>query len=243
MSAKRLTDAGIAQRPEALLLDAGDTIVFFDPSSLAAPLRAAGVEVEPSRLEAALHPAKRHYQQQLTLGVSHMDGWSLLMCALLEHAGVEASRARELLPQLRAAHMEYNFWRRVPAGVTAALTRARVAGLRLGVVSNSEGKLRSLFERLGLAEHFELIVDSQLEGVQKPNPEIFRRALERMALRPERALYAGDIPEVDILGARAAGMNAVLVDATGHYRDQTQWVQMASVQELIDALLALPAHG
>ena len=77
-------------------------------------------------------------------------------------------------------------------------------------------------------------------GGPKPDPEIFRRALTRMGLRPEQALYAGDIPEVDILGARAAGMEAVLIDAGGHYRDQPQWPRLASVEELVTRLLALP---
>lgn len=228
-------------RPDALLLDAGDTLVFFDPSAVAQALAAEGVTVEEARLEAALHPAKRYYQQQLTLGVTHMDGWSLLISDLLVRAGIDQPRALSLLPALRAAHSDFNFWRRVSPGLSQALGRARANGLRLGVVSNSEGKLRALFERLGLVSHFEVIVDSQLEGVQKPDAEIFRRGLARMGVAKERALYAGDIPEIDVIGARSAGMDAVLVDAIGRYDDQPEWVRVPSVEVLIDALLALPA--
>jgi putative hydrolase of the HAD superfamily len=121
-----------------------------------------------------------------------------------------------------------------------ALMRARAEGMRIGVISNSEGKLRSVFERVGLLPYLDLVVDSHLEGVQKPDPEIFRRALLRLELAPSRAIYAGDIPEVDVLGARGAGMEGVVVDAFGDY-EGTDWPRVASVAELIDKLLALPA--
>jgi putative hydrolase of the HAD superfamily len=107
------------------------------------------------------------------------------------------------------------------------------------VVSNSEGRLASVLARVGISAHFEIVVDSHLEGVHKPDPEIFRRALARLQLAPERAIYAGDIPEVDVLGARAAGMAGVLVDAFDHHAGST-WPRVRSVQALIDALLALP---
>jgi putative hydrolase of the HAD superfamily len=100
--------------------------------------------------------------------------------------------------------------------------------------------LAVLLERVGLAAHFEVVLDSQLEGVQKPDPEIFRRALERMGIAAGRALYAGDIPEIDVLGARAAGMSGVLIDAAGRYSDEQGWSRVPSVAALIDALLALP---
>jgi FMN phosphatase YigB (HAD superfamily) len=147
-------------------------------------------------------------------------------------------RVRLLLPALRRVHDDFYFWRRVPAGLPEALARARTAGLRIGVVSNSEGRLRSVFERIGLLPYLDVVVDSHLEGVQKPDPEIFRRALARLDLAPDRAIYAGDIPEVDVLGARGAGMEGVLVDAFDDYAG-THWPRVASVAELVDGLLAL----
>lgn len=229
----------LTRRPAALLLDAGDTLIFFDAAAVASVLAAEGIDVDPARLDAALHPAKRRYPERLARGGSHLDGWSLLMLDLLELSGVPPEPAHAALPALKRAHMDFNFWRRVPAGLIAGLERARAAGLRLGVVSNSEGRLREVLDRVGLSPHLELMLDSQLEGVHKPNPEIFRRALARMGVAAEAALYAGDIPEVDVLGARGAGMAGVLIDAGGHYAGH-EWPRMASVQALIDALLALP---
>jgi putative hydrolase of the HAD superfamily len=77
--------------------------------------------------------------------------------------------------------------------------------------------------------------------VEKPDPEIFRRALERLGVPKQRAVYAGDVPEVDVSGARNAGMHGVLIDGPGHYAGEPQWPRAVSVQALIDELLALPA--
>ena len=94
-----------------------------------------------------------------------------------------------------------------------------------------------LFESLGLAAQFELVVDSALEGVRKPDPEIFRRALARMGgVAPSAALYAGDIPSVDVVGARAAGMEGVLIDTFDHFPDYRDAPRFASVSALLAAL-------
>lgn len=232
--------ASLHNRPHALLLDAGDTLLFLDCEALAAALGTLGETVASERLAATVFESKRAYQAMLQRGGGHEDGWAVLMRAMLTGAGVADTRARELLPALRSVHEDFYFWRRVPPGLAEALSGARAAGLRLGVVSNSEGRLASVLSRVGLLPHFELVVDSHLEGVSKPAPEIFRRALERMQVAPEHAIYAGDIPEVDLAGARAAGMHGVLVDAFDHYTNRPELPRVRSVVELVAALLALP---
>jgi putative hydrolase of the HAD superfamily len=123
----------------------------------------------------------------------------------------------------------------VPAGLSEALDRAAQSGIRLGVVSNSEGHLAALFDRLDLSRHFEHVVDSAPEGVRKPDPEIFRRALVRFGVDAAQALYAGDIPQVDVDGARAAGMEAVLIDPLNHYSEYTSAPRLTSVVELLSS--------
>ena len=64
---------------------------------------------------------------------------------------------------------------------------------------------------------FETVVDSHVVGVRKPEPGIFEIALERLKLAPERAVYLGDIPRVDVVGARAAGIAPILFDRHEFY--------------------------
>lgn len=228
------------KRPQALLLDAGDTLIFFDAAAVAHELLALGVTVDPAKLDMALHPAKRAYQARLATGHRHEDGWNVLVTELLTLAGVAADAVAKHLPTLRRIHDDFYFWRKVPGDLVPALERARAAGLKLAIVSNSEGRLRSVLERVGLHAHFELVIDSHLEGVQKPDPEIFQRALVRLGVHAERSVYAGDIPEVDVHGAERVGMHGVLIDGGGHYAALAGVARARSVAELIDALLALP---
>jgi HAD superfamily hydrolase (TIGR01509 family) len=232
----------LTARPDALLLDVGDTLLFFDGHAVSDALAAQGVALAAERIDGALHEAKQSYRRHVGQGRDHEGGWFGLMRDLLVLAGLSREQAEPLLPGLRRVHDELYFWRRVPPELPAALERARAGGLRLGVVSNSEGRLVSVLQRLGLFSQFELIIDSAIEGVQKPDPEIFRRALARLGVAAERALYAGDMPEVDVSGARAAGMQGVLVDPLGHYASEPEWPRVASVAVLIDELLGLASR-
>jgi putative hydrolase of the HAD superfamily len=228
-------------RPEALLLDAGDTVLFMDYGALADALHALGETVAKEQLERSMPVAKSAYQTVVRDNAQHEHGWFVLMRSLLLEAGVKAERAEGLLQSLRAIHEDFYFWRNVPADVPTALARARDAGIRIGVVSNSEGKLQSVFERVGLLPWFEVVVDSHLEGVAKPDPAIFQIALTRLGVAAERAIYAGDLPEIDLVGAHAAGMHGVLVDALDSYRARPDLPRVVSVAQLVDELLQLPA--
>ncbi|HEX6242112.1 MAG TPA: HAD family hydrolase [Polyangiales bacterium] len=221
-------------RPEVLLLDAGNTLVYLDHEALAACARQAGAAVEAPALARAEALAKRRYEALMTAGMSHEQGWDLHMSVLLESGGVAPAAVPAALEVIKAEHVRFNLWRKVPQGLPESLTRARRDGIRLGVVSNSEGRLMELFQRLGLADQFELVIDSALEGVRKPDPEIFRRALTRMGGVPaSAALYAGDIPSVDVVGARAAGMEGVLIDTLAHFPDYRDAPRFASVSALL----------
>lgn len=218
-------------------------MIFMDYGALSEALAELGESVAKEQLERSMPVAKSAYQTVVRASAQHEHGWFVLVRSLLMEAGVRAERAEGLLAPLRAIHDDFYFWRKPPAGLTEAFARARAAGLRLGVISNSEGRLQSVFERIGLLPWFEIVVDSHLEGVAKPDPAIFRIALERMQVAPEEAIYAGDLPEVDLVGATNAGMHAVIVDAFDSYHARPELPRVASVAALIDQLLQLPAAG
>jgi putative hydrolase of the HAD superfamily len=104
---------------------------------------------------------------------------------------------------------------RVHADVPDALRALRTRGLRLGVVSNFDGRLPGLMAGLGLAPLVDAVTHSSLAGAAKPDPAIFHAALTRLGVAPPEALHVGDDPRADVEGARAAGMHALLVDRTG----------------------------
>src|SRR5262249_44501585 len=106
-------------------------------------------------------------------------------------------------------------WDAADPTAAEALALARERGVRTAVISNSSGSVRTMLERLGLLTSLEFVLDSAIVGVEKPDPRIFRIALERAGLEPGEAVYVGDIYSIDVQGARAAGMRAVLLDPGG----------------------------
>jgi putative hydrolase of the HAD superfamily len=114
---------------------------------------------------------------------------------------------------------EYNLpvglWHLPDPEALTALRLARDAGCVAGVISNSNGSVRSILEETGLAAHLQFILDSAVVGFEKPDPRIFLMGLAEARVEPHEAVYIGDLYSVDVLGARAAGMAAVLLDPGG----------------------------
>ena len=127
---------------------------------------------------------------------------------------VDGDLPRRALDGLRDAFLVPDAWE-VFADVVPTLDALRREGVRLGVVSNWDSRLPEVLRVLELDRHFEVVGVSHFEGVEKPEPALFRRVLEKMEARPEEALHVGDIPELDLAGARAAGLDALLVDRRG----------------------------
>lgn len=104
-------------------------------------------------------------------------------------------------------------------GAVEALRDLSDAGYRLAVVSDSNGTIAQELERLricsvrdGEVTRVGAVVDSHLVGVEKPDPAIFRMALDALGVEADRSLYVGDTIRFDVVGARAAGLNPVHVD-------------------------------
>jgi putative hydrolase of the HAD superfamily len=103
--------------------------------------------------------------------------------------------------------------------VLPVLHALRAAGLRLGIVSNFERWLDALLEDCGVRSLFEVRVISGFEGVEKPDPRIFRIALDRAGVDAGASVYVGDLPDLDVAPAGSVGMFPVLIDRRDRYPD------------------------
>ncbi len=208
---------------DAVLFDAGGTLIELDYAFIASRAARHARGMEPAALRRAEGAARREIHRWAERPDRTLEGDAArrpsYFATLLEAAGLEPCVRDAVVSELEAEHARVNLWRVAVRGADAVLARLRARGLRLAVVSNSDGRVAQALASVGLAAHFEAIVDSHLEGVEKPDPAIFRRALERLRVQPERACYVGDIYAIDVCGARAAGLAPVLVDEVGAYAE------------------------
>jgi HAD superfamily hydrolase (TIGR01549 family) len=200
-------------RPRAVLFDAGNTLLFLDHPRMAAAVGAAlGLPLTGPALAAGAGAATRAMEAPR---VDDRARATAYLEALFLEAGVPAERLPEVRACLAALHGDRHLWSGTAGDTHDTLARLRNAGLKLGVVSNSDGRVAEALEAAGLREYFDVVVDSALVGVEKPDPAIFRAALAALDVSPAEALYVGDLYEIDVVGARAAGMDAVLLVGGG----------------------------
>jgi putative hydrolase of the HAD superfamily len=220
---------------DTVFLDAGGVLVFPNWGRVAERLAHHGVTITAEALSAVEWHAKHEVDTGAGGQSDLVRGW-LVFGRVFARAGVtDAGAIDAAIGDLQAYHAANNLWEVVPPDVIPALRRMRAAGKKLVVVSNANGRMRAALDRVGIAPHVDLVIDSFEEGVEKPDPAIFHRALERAGRRAESTVHVGDLFHTDVVGARAAGLRAVLLDMAGLYGDH-DCERVASLGELADVV-------
>jgi HAD superfamily hydrolase (TIGR01509 family) len=213
---------------DTLFLDAGGTLISMDFPRIARELGALGAPCAAeslARAEAAMRP---QVSRMIQAGGSTegRDTFSFFVDGVLEQVlprlGPKERRALtdRLVPRIRVPGRALDLWCLVLPGVSETLPKLRAAGIRLVVVSNADGTVEEGLTRVGLREHLDHVFDSHVVGFEKPDPRIFTHALTRSGSDPEKTLHVGDVYAADVLGARAAGLPAVLLDPHGDWGPQ-----------------------
>jgi len=202
---------------KAILFDAGNTLVWLDHPYLVQLLGEHGIATTSDDLLAAESDAKLILDEMVRGGNGGDDRsrGRIYFAEIFRRLGVAPEHFPPLAERLFARHAERNLWSLVHDHTTATLEELRGLGYRLGVISNADGRVEALLDSLGLRAHFEFVIDSGVVGVEKPDPRIFRMGVERMGVEPHEAVYVGDIYEIDVVGARNAGLHPYLIDPLG----------------------------
>jgi putative hydrolase of the HAD superfamily len=159
-------------------------------------------------------------------------------------AGVAAAPelAREAAAEYRRAYLGE---RRVISGAAELLARVRAQAMVAIVSNNVLEEQRNKLRHCGLDLFVDELVVSEEEGISKPDPEIFRRALARVGCGPDRAVMFGDSWEADIAGARAAGIRAVWLNRPGAARPEPadEVIELRALEPIETALQAIFGHA
>ena len=210
---------------KALLFDFGNTLAFLDYELLAREFsRLGGRKLDAATMESAEYEGRAALDRCMMSpgGPSDPDQPNRqYFRAWMKAAGIPVDELREHGQRFQALNQEETLWRVIRPGTIDLLERLKSRGFKLAVISNADGRVANDARRFGLALHFDAIIDSQVVGIAKPDPRIFQIALERLGVAPGQALYAGDIYSIDMVGARAAGIEGRLIDRMGRY----SWVE------------------
>ena len=201
---------------KAIFFDVGNTLLFPDRSHILAPLRQQKLTPSLQQWQAIERKTKKEFDDILQHdGKADRSFWYLFHSHLLRELGIDDDALRDEM--VETTRVSAN-WCDIRPGTREVLLRL---GQRypLAVISNADGKIADVLERCGIVDCFRTITDSGLIGCEKPHAAIFEEALRGMDAVAEQSLYVGDVYSVDYLGATRAGMQAILFDVSGAYRE------------------------
>lgn len=209
-----------------IFFDVGNTLLFPNRARMLAPLPR---EKHPSleAWQALERRTKKEFDDGLISGkIDHGFWWTFHTHLLNQLNAFDADVRDELVANTQNSAN----WDQILPGTREALERIRQQ-YAIAVISNADGKIDAVLRRCGICDCFACITDSGNVGQEKPHPEIFAAALREMKASPAESLYVGDVYSVDYVGARNAGMQAVLFDIAGAYKD-TEHPRVESLNEL-----------
>jgi putative hydrolase of the HAD superfamily len=224
---------------DTVFLDAGGVLCHPSWTRVADALVRHGATVTAAALAAAEQKATRDIDDAHVVQTTddRGRGW-LYFNLVLQHSGVQQNAGTDAaLAELREYHRHDNLWEHVEADVVPTLAALRGRGLKLVVVSNANGRLKHLFDRIDLTKWFDHVLDSHEWGVEKPDPRLFQLALEQSNANAAKTVHVGDLYHVDVVGARKAGLReGILLDLAGLYEgvDCPRVSSLAALVEWID---------
>jgi HAD superfamily hydrolase (TIGR01549 family) len=217
-----------------VFFDVGNTLLFPNRGRILAPLAA---ERHPTleTWQALERRTKQEFDQGMIAGkVDHSFWWTFYSHLLQQLGALDVASHDGVRDALVENTQSSANWDQIVPGTRDALERLRQE-YAIAVISNADGKIDAVLRRCGIADCFASITDSGNVGHEKPHPAIFEAALHEMKAPAAESLYVGDVYSIDYVGARNAGMQAVLFDVAGVYRER-EYPRVESLAGLEDWL-------
>jgi putative hydrolase of the HAD superfamily len=225
---------------KAVFFDLYQTLVHYQPSQEeleSDALKNLGIDVVAAALRRPILAANEYiYNQMAKKPLSQrsreevMALYSEYQRIVLKEVGIPVDEkiVLRLLGMMQQAKMDLILF----DDVIPALDDLKKLGLKIGLISNIEQNMTAVLDKLGLSAKLDSVVTSQDAGFTKPNPGIFQYALQKFGVQPADTVYVGDQYQVDVLGAKGAGMQAILIDRDNYYREKLDCVKIKSLKDI-----------
>lgn len=223
----------------AVTFDFGQVLAEFDPVHFAQKLASQSIPT-PSvdSIERALPRAWDDYGRALRDNLPHGGPWKVFIASIMEQCDQSEYATPALLDWLFIDQRAHNLWRRPIKGMIDLVRLIRKSGLKVAIVSNSEGALKSLVQSMGWLDDFEVIADSGLLGFEKPDRRIFLWAAAQLGVETNQTIHIGDSWVADVEGAVGVGAGAIWYPA-GQKENPFRRVEFASTVDEIQRKLRL----
>lgn len=223
---------------DAVIFDAGGVFVLPDPTVIAPLLAPFGGSID-LELHRRAHYAGMAAKSRVDAVEADWQVYNETYVATIGVAADMAAIAATLLGRTRSADL----WRYPIAENVNAIKELAARGVPMSVVSNAAGQIEWVLEWSGVCQRGEgplvamrTIIDSEVVGIAKPDPQIFEFALVEHSETPrDRILYVGDSVSMDVNGSRAAGLVPVLIDPFDDH-DAADFARVKSVADLIELI-------
>ena len=168
--------------------------------------------------------------------------WELFNRKFIEHLLDDKVAAKKMAPDLlRLINEEYftQDWDYVPEDGISTLKTLKEAGYQLGIITNRQSSIADELDKLALTKFFPEVIISGEVGTQKPDPAIFHHAISKVNCAAENCVYIGDNYFADVIGARNAGIQPVLIDPDGFFPEADCPViqKLSDLLPLLDSVL------
>jgi FMN phosphatase YigB (HAD superfamily) len=228
--------------PKAVLLDVGG--VFFVPEHdrIVGACARGGFTAAVEVLDRAHYEGARNFPVEEEL--DWPTRWRGYLDAFITTCGAPEELREDIHQHLDSEFADAGLWMRELPGSRDGLRALAETGVRLGIISNADGLIGQRLTEAGIVQvgpgigtEVECIIDSGAVGIMKPDPRIFHLALEAMGLAPEDAWYVGDMPGIDVVGARRAHLTPVVMDPYDLHLD-ADYHRVGSLEELAQRIAA-----
>ncbi|MGH9026366.1 MAG: HAD family hydrolase [Acidimicrobiia bacterium] len=204
---------------DAVLLDVGGVFHLPDPDRILGALARAGHDADRELLARAHYAGAAAFNIDVDANLEWHETWNSYNVGYARAVGVPDELLGEAVEHLMAEFATAALWTNVIPGSRDGLQALVDTGVKVGIVSNADG---TVAVRLREAEVLQVgpgpgvevgcVIDSGAVGVTKPDPAIFAIALDALGVAPDRTWYVGDMPAIDVVGARAAGLRPIVID-------------------------------
>jgi len=240
--------SSLGNPPVAVLLDAGGVFVLPDPDRILEAFVRAECSVSREVLADAHYRAAVRFGTHLDVEANWSDAWLDYLQTYVAECGVPPDWREAAHFHIDSEFADAALWVEPIPGSREGLQALADTGVRLGIVSNADGMMAQRLAQLelcqvgpGIGVEIECVVDSGNVGVMKPDPRIFVAAVDLLGLRAEQVWYVGDMPAIDVIGARRAGIRPFLMDPLGLHLDAS-YERVPSLAALADLITSSSPH-